>query len=147
PIHFSQMHYIFLFISSLVIPLFLPSLISSLFVQAHLSAIHEKPITLKVKNGGPLSIKIHTPTTIWHREFKDGRPKQFVEACDHFIDVCERWRSGLLGNYIHDQWISVARDGTLNMPVVSPADSAQYYTYYLARTAFTTTPTSMSSSN
>ncbi|GMR51274.1 hypothetical protein PMAYCL1PPCAC_21469, partial [Pristionchus mayeri] len=132
-IQLSQMHAFFLFLTSLVVPLLLPSLLSSLFVQAHLSDIHDKPITLKVKNGEPLSINMHTPTNIWHRKFKDGRPKQFVDACDHFIDVCERWRSGLLGSYVHDQWVSVAKDGTLDMPVVSPADSAQYYTHYMAR--------------
>ncbi|GMR52392.1 hypothetical protein PMAYCL1PPCAC_22587, partial [Pristionchus mayeri] len=109
-------------------------LLSSLFILslADLPAIHEKPITLRVKSGGPLSIKIPAPTNIWHRKFKDGR-EQYMEACNEFIDVCEKWRSGFIGKDIHTQKVSLAKDGTLNMPKVTSSDSAQYYTYYRAK--------------
>ncbi|KAF8360515.1 hypothetical protein PRIPAC_87438 [Pristionchus pacificus] len=110
-------------------------LLSSLFVLslADLPAIHEKVVPIKVKSGGPLSLKIPAPTTIWHRKFKDGRAEQYMEACNPYLDVCEKWRSGFLGKDTHPEKVSLAKDGTLNMPKVTSADSAQYYTYYMAK--------------
>ncbi|GMR51268.1 hypothetical protein PMAYCL1PPCAC_21463, partial [Pristionchus mayeri] len=100
---------------------------------ADLPAIHEKPIAVRIKSGANLSIKIPAPTTIWHRTFKNGRAEQYMEACNQFIDVCNKWRSGTLGKDVSPQKVSLAKDGTLNMPRVSSTDSAQYYTYYMAK--------------
>ncbi|GMR40689.1 hypothetical protein PMAYCL1PPCAC_10884, partial [Pristionchus mayeri] len=85
------------------------------------------------KKRGALTIKIPSPTTIWHRTFKDGREKQYMESCTPGLDVCNKWRSGILGKDVHPEKISLAKDGTLNMPKVTSADSAQYYTYYLGK--------------
>ncbi|GMR55824.1 hypothetical protein PMAYCL1PPCAC_26019, partial [Pristionchus mayeri] len=119
PSTFSQMNYPFLLLSSLFV--------SSL---ADLPAIHERAIAIRVKNGSTLTLNIPAPTTIWRRKFKDDRAEQYVKACNPHLDVCEKWRSGFLGKDIHPQKVSLAKDGTLTIPMASSADSAQYYTRY-----------------
>ncbi|GMR55822.1 hypothetical protein PMAYCL1PPCAC_26017, partial [Pristionchus mayeri] len=111
-----------------MLSLFLSSLF--VFAQADITAIYEKPITLKVKQGEDLTINIPVPTSKWYRTFQDGRERQNVEACDSYIKFCEKLRSGELDKDLHLRMVSIYENGTLYMPKVSSTDSAQYFTFY-----------------
>ncbi|GMS85125.1 hypothetical protein PENTCL1PPCAC_7300, partial [Pristionchus entomophagus] len=97
-----------------------------------LPAIHEDPVDVKIADGGKLELTVPAPTTIWHRKFEDGRPEEYVETPNQYLDVSNVWRSGTLGVDHSPAKIEVGEDGKLTMPQVTSSDSAQYYTYYRA---------------
>ncbi|GMR51272.1 hypothetical protein PMAYCL1PPCAC_21467, partial [Pristionchus mayeri] len=72
-------------------------ILSSLFVLsfADLSAIHEKPITIRVKNGSTLTLNIPASTTIWRRKFKrEGFTLEYpVDYLDKNQDNATSWSS------------------------------------------------------
>ncbi|GMS85585.1 hypothetical protein PENTCL1PPCAC_7760 [Pristionchus entomophagus] len=107
-------------------------LLSVTVVVAQPPPVHEKPIDVTIRNGGKLELKVPSSVNIWHREFADGR-KEYVEFPNQYLDVSNVWRSGTLGSKHSPIKVEIAKDGTLRMPKVTAADSAQYYTYYTGK--------------